>query len=83
MSEAKFYEHKFKCTQCGLHFIVCSDFEQWPNLGTTRDQNLGESTGLIYCPECGSNGPKVHWRKETDGFIFQSVPGDAVLLEVT
>ena len=52
--------HKFKCLTCGLHFIVCSDYRDWPNTGTTREQHLGEATGLVHCPECGAaSEPKI------------------------
>lgn len=78
-----FWLHKFKCMDCGLHFVSCSDYEDWPNKGTTREQQVGEATGLVYCPECGSTGPKIHWRSEGPGFIFQAVPGDAQLVEYT
>lgn len=72
-----YYQHRIKCTACGLHFIVCSDYEKWPEKGTTREQSLGEATGVIYCPECGTVGKVlVYAAKKVDGFIFQAVPGD-------
>ena len=74
---ASFTQHKFRCMECSLHFIVCSDYADWPDKGTTRDLNLGEATGLTYCPECGSTGSKLHWIEQTSGFIFQQVPGGA------
>ena len=75
-----YWQHRIKCLGCGLHFVVCSAFEEWPNQGTTRDLNLGEATGLIYCPECGTpNNKLVYEPAETEGFIFQAVPGDAQL----
>lgn len=74
--------HKFKCLKCGLHFIVCSWYPDWPNAGTTRDQTLGEATGKCHCPECGSDEEKLRWSEERteahpEPFIFQVVPGKA------
>lgn len=82
MPEPFYWMHKMKCLPCGLHFIACSDYEDWPNTGTTRDQRLGEATGLIYCPECSRNGPMLHHREKVAGFIFQAVPGQAELVEL-
>lgn len=71
-----FYQHRIKCMDCGLHFIACSDYENWPNEGTTREQKVGEATGHVYCPECGSTGRKMMYAPvKMDGFIFQFVPG--------
>ena len=70
------WQHKCKCLRCGLHFTAYSDFAKWPMEGTTREQRDGEATGLIYCPECGSTEPKVHWVAQVEGFIFQYVPGN-------
>jgi DNA-directed RNA polymerase subunit RPC12/RpoP len=67
-----YWQHRIKCLRCGLHFIVCSDYEGWPFEGTT-----GEATGLIHCPECGSAGPKLVAKVKVSGFIAQAVPGDA------
>ena len=73
-----YWQKRIKCLACGLHFIVCTDFREWPDKGTTRDQQLGEATGLTQCPECGSSSsPKIVYTKEVEGFIFQAVPGDA------
>ena len=78
-----YWQKRIKCLACGLHFIVCTDFREWPDKGTTRDQQLGEATGLIYCPECGSTDkPKLVYTKEVEGFIFQAVPGDATLTKM-
>ena len=77
ITENSYWQHKFKCTNCSLHFIVCSDYEYWPDEGTAREQKAREATGLIFCPECGSTGTKVQWKAEVEGFIFQAVPGDA------
>lgn len=67
--------HKFKCMDCGLHFIVCSWYKLWPNEGTTRAMRLNEATGKCYCPECGSDGNKLHWTEESGEQIFSFVPG--------
>lgn len=74
---ATYHIHKFRCMACSLHFAVYSDYEQWPAEGTTRALNLGEATGLVYCPECGSTNSKVSWHEEIEGFIFQAIPGTA------
>ena len=71
--KAAYFRHEIKCLDCGLHFVVMSWWEAWPNAGTTRDLQVREATGLIYCPECGSLGPKIHQLREADGFIFQEV----------
>lgn len=75
-----YWQHKVKCLKCGLHFVVCSDYENWPNEGTTRDVTLGEATGLIHCPECGAFDAHIHWKEQVEGFIFQTVPGQAEIV---
>lgn len=74
------FEHKFKCIACSLHFVVCSDYENWPDVGTTRDLVHGEATGVVYCPECGSIAPKLHWREEIGRPIYETVPGRSQLI---
>ena len=54
---------------CGLHFIVCSDYLGWPIVGEQEEFQC-------FCPECGNDGPKVHWVEVIEGFIFQAVPGN-------
>lgn len=82
-----YYQHPIKCLNCGLHFIVCSDYEHWPNHGTTREQKVNEATGLIYCPECGNFGTGISTKvlqyppRETEGFIFQAVPGEQKMFD--
>ncbi len=77
-----YWQHPIKCLECGLHFLVCSDYEEWPDKGTTREQKVGEATGLVYCPECGHHGTGLPTKMlrykplKTEGFIFQAVPGD-------
>ena len=84
-----YYLHPIKCMKCSLHFIVCSDYENWPLEGTTsriqRDatpNEQDEEPPQIHCPECGNTGPAgfnlkmLHYPAvETTGFIFQAVPG--------
>jgi transcription elongation factor Elf1 len=59
------YQHKCKCMNCSLHFVVCSWSATW-----------GEKT--IHCPECGQTNV-MKWKgvpqKEP---IFTVVPGNAV-----
>ena len=74
------WQHKIKCGNCGLHFIALSDFEHWPQRGTTRGQNLDEPLGVVFCPECGSTEPKLHAVEKVEGYIFQHVFGTATLL---
>jgi len=61
----KTYLHKIKCMGCGLHYIVCSWHSDW------------EPTN---CPECPNGSEYIHWREETDSFIFQLVPGDSPMV---
>lgn len=74
-----YYQHPIKCLNCGLHFVICSNYEKWPNEGTIALQNTGETSGLIYCPECGHSGKNVVDGmlqmpvRKTEGFIFQMV----------
>jgi ssDNA-binding Zn-finger/Zn-ribbon topoisomerase 1 len=72
-----YWQHRIKHLACGLHFIVCSDYEGWPKEGTTREQKVGEPTGVITCPECGGTTNFLHWKEQVQGFIFQAVPGGA------
>ena len=60
-----YYQHPIKCMACDLHFIVCSNYEEWPN------------TGQIFCPECGTQNVVLVYAPHTvEGFIFQAVPGE-------
>lgn len=67
------YEHKFKCLACGLHYVVCSDYEEWPQ------KEFGTAS---YCPECGSISPKLHWRETSSDPIFVTVPGTAEMVGI-
>lgn len=59
---------KVKCLNCGLHFIICT----WD-----KDRHTNQT---IHCPECGShNGAHLVWIQEKPGFIFEDVPGNAML----
>ncbi len=73
---ASYYQHRLKCMSCSLHFIVCSDYKEWPTYANVKS--------TISCPECGNNRPFLHWVTKTEGFIFEAVPGreDAELVGV-
>lgn len=59
---------KVKCLNCGLHFIICT----W--------EKERHTNRTIHCPECGSqNGGYLVWIQEKPGFIFEDVPGNAIL----
>lgn len=59
---------KVKCLNCGLHFIICTWY---------KDRHTNKT---IYCPECGlHNGANLVWMQEKPGFIFEDVPGQAML----
>jgi ferredoxin-like protein FixX len=83
--EVGHYQHKIKCLECGLHFVVCSDYKDWPCEGTTvqlRDFDTPEATeqstnGHAFCPECGKRGQQMVWRSEESNYIFEVVPGQA------
>lgn len=69
---ATYTQLRCKCTQCGLHFIIC----------TWYPEAHGAST--IHCPECGNHGRRfLVWQVEIEGYIFQAVPGDATILDVS
>lgn len=71
------YEHRIKCSACGLHYIVLSESRDWP---------LEWRGGA--CPECGVRGAKMVWQPvlmdESNGgqFIFQRVPGRSGMREM-
>lgn len=70
------YQHKIKCLNCSLHYIVLSEHEEWP-------QNGADARNGIFCPECGSAGTKILWKpEEHDEFIFQVVPGETHTMEL-
>ncbi len=83
---ASYWQHPIKCVKCGLHFIVCSDYKNWPAEGTTELLHRKEDEVVpphIFCPECGSIGPPGFNRlmlqypaREVEGFIFQAVPSE-------
>lgn len=59
---------KVKCLNCGLHFIICTDY---------KERHLNKD---IYCPECGVHGgANLIWIQEKPGFIFEDVPGSAMI----
>lgn len=75
------YQYRIKCLRCSLHFVVCS---QWPNWPRSCGQGGKGSQRYIHCPECGKRGELkipfnfLAWKVEVPGFIFEHVPGDAV-----
>lgn len=86
---AKYTQHKLKCGQCGLHFIVCSDYPNWPSpIVTEQDEASADAAKLPpFCPECGQSlrvsGGSLAWVEEVEGFIFEAVPGKARLAGVS
>ena len=73
MSQANYFQHPIKCLKCGLHFIICSDYKEWPIYDTPD-----KTPGIIHCPECGSTEPIIIWSpQKVEGFIFQAVPGES------
>lgn len=72
-----YWNHKFKHLGCGAHFIMCSDYENWPSEGKTTPDGP-----VVHCPECGGTTGFLHWRQSVEGFIFESVPGEALVVAV-
>jgi len=71
--EGETFEYRIKCMNCGLHYTVLSWVDGWHT-----DKDGG------YCPECGRKGGKmVSGPVAREEFIFQLVPGDAPLTEMT
>lgn len=65
-----YYQHKIKCMNCSLHFVVASDQPGW-------SQGEGD---IVYCPECGDIGSKLRFAAvPIDGFIYEFVPGPTAL----
>ena len=57
-------QYKFKCLNCGLHFIVYSEYHDWK-----------EKAGK-FCPECGKNDKTMLLTTEKSSkFIFELVSG--------
>ncbi|MCA1035682.1 HNH endonuclease [Bacillus infantis] len=68
---ATYTQKKVKCLECGLHFIICS----W-----NKDAH---NSSTINCPECGQNNSNfIVWSQQKFGFIFQDVPGNAMIYDV-
>jgi hypothetical protein len=65
-----YFAKKFECLECHLHFAVFTWYGD-----KHRKSN-------IHCPECGQNSGKFYiwWQKEP-GFIFETVPGNAIFYE--
>ena len=76
---ATYTQLRVQCLDCGLHFIICTDYPDWWQKKVTGRQRQTP----MYCPECGQhpgrrgNGTFSVWQAEVEGFIFQAVPGDA------
>ena len=72
---ATYTQLRVKCMDCGLHFVICTDYPDWWQKKVTGRQRQTP----MYCPECGQHlGKFVIWQAEVQGFIFQAVPGDTV-----
>jgi|GEM_PF-1139553 len=68
---ATYTQKKIKCLNCSLHFIICT----WE-----KDKHNSNS---ICCPECGQKkGLFLVWTQQKFGFIFQDVPGNAMLYDL-
>lgn len=67
---ATYTQKKVKCLNCSLHFIIC-----------TWDKDKHDSSSIC-CPECGQNkGLFLVWTQQKFGFIFEDVPGNAMLYD--
>ena len=70
---ATYTQLRSKCLECGLHFVICTDYPDWWKKKVTGRQRQTP----MYCPECGQHkGRFAIWEAEVPGFIFQAVPGD-------
>ncbi len=67
---AKYQQVKAVCQNCGVHFLVATWFEK------------RHSAKTLFCPECGIRGKKIVWVETVSGFIFQTIPGKAELVEM-
>lgn len=67
------YQHPCKCASCSLHFVVCSDHENWGDSADTTTQPV--------CPECGSDALMRWAPRKVEEFIFQVVPGSGAALK--
>lgn len=68
---ATYTQKKIKCLNCSLHFIIC-----------TWEKNKHKSNSIC-CPECGQKkGLFLVWTQQKFGFIFQDVPGYAMLYDL-
>ena len=62
---------KFKCMECGLHFIVCTWYPERHGVMTE------------YCPECGQDeGRFMMWSEPSELPIFAVVPGNAQVVDI-
>ncbi len=62
------HEFRIKCVPCGLHYVVLTWNEDWPNTHACLNG---------YCPECGQTSEKLVWHTQLDEPICHRVPGDA------
>ena len=70
---ATYTQLRSKCMDCGLHFVICTDYPDWWKKKVTGRQRQTP----MYCPECGQHkGRFVIWEAEVEGFIFEAVPGN-------
>ena len=68
---ATYTQCRVKCGECGLHFIICTDYPEQHAVTT------------MYCPEYGQHtGRFIVWQGVVEGFISQTVPGDAPLVNI-
>ena len=78
---ATYTQLRSKCMDCGLHFVICTDYPDWWQkkvTGGPGGRPRRQRQTPMYCPECGQHlGKFLLWKAEVEGFIFQAVPGDA------
>jgi hypothetical protein len=60
----KHYQYRCKCLRCSLHFIICSDYDDY----TKR-------ISKVKCPECGGTGQKLVYKSTVEKPIYMVVPG--------
>ncbi len=69
-TNASYRQVKAVCQNCGVHFLVATWFDN------------RHSAKTLFCPECGIRGKKIVWAETVQGFIFQTIPGKAKLVEM-
>jgi ribosomal protein L44E len=69
---ATYTQLRVQCMECGLHFIICTDYPDW----WAKKAIHRSRQSPMYCPECGAHNDRfIIWQAEVEGFIFQAVPG--------